>query len=225
MIDVDEIHDELPVIEDYGTRHPDEYAGAYVERTPPARVHVGFTGRLKEHRAELATEFPYRRWLSVFEARHSLRELEHARERLRLDHDFLRELGLRTGAFGLAVPENCIWIEVWRPEPHHGVALTERYGPCVKIIDVSEGRRVPVQVLDIRCIDQACLKIRYVTGGDREVSTADLWREGDVWMARLFAEVAPWVNVLERNRQVRELTVHVAAAEDSGGRGSPVTRG
>jgi len=211
VIDVDEIHDELPTVEAYGARHPDEYAGAYIEGSPPRRVRVGFTRRLVEHRAELLSEFPYGRWLSMFEARHSLRELQHARDRLRDDEPYLRQMGVH---FGLELADNCVWLEAWRPEPRHLAALAERYGTAVKIIHVTEGRRVSVEVLDVRGRDERSVSVRYVSGGDRLVSTAEVGRKGDDWVVQLFAEVAPWVNVLRRNRQVREMTIRLAEPED-----------
>lgn len=220
MIDVDEIHAELPAVVAYGARHPDEYAGAYVEHAPPGRVRVGFTARHEAHRAELAAELPHRRWLSVFEARHSLRELEQARRQLRADEGYLRDLGVLTGGHGVAVADNRVWVEVWRATPEQRAALAERYGSAVHLVDVTEGRRVPVEVLDVVPRDDRTLTIRYVTGGDRELSAVELSREGDGWRVQLFAEVAPWVSVLSRNRQVRETTVRLAARGDAGAPGS-----
>ena len=117
-----------PAVDDYGEkRAPDSYAGYYINFERGGSVRAGFTEDGARHLANLRRTFAYPNRLKAFRARHTIRELDAAYERVLMDLDRLDTLGVEVLGLSTSVEHNALETVASRPRRAKEI-LERRYG-------------------------------------------------------------------------------------------------
>lgn len=134
-VTMDEI---MPVIESYGTAHPDEWAGAYIDSAHGRAVAL-FTDRVAEHEDALRRLLRPHAPLDVLDATWTLRELEALQREITSQIPWLREQDYFFLGAGVDLKANTAFLEVSSADPDAERRLLEHFDGLGKLMITSDG--------------------------------------------------------------------------------------
>jgi hypothetical protein len=147
----------------YEHAHLPEFAGSWVEQSPP-RMHLAFTGDVDAHRSALLERLPDPDFLHVHAAERSEAELKALAERIWDDVEELENHGLHVLSTWLDPVGNVVVVDVVSTDAATAAAaLAERYGDGVRIDwqGPSLTRTFPVEWSHWDAVDARRLGVRY----------------------------------------------------------------
>lgn len=208
MLSVEAIHASRFDLEAYGKAHPAVYAGLVIDTGPPGAIHIGFTSELERHRQELLREFPYERWLDVFQAQWSLHHLAAQAVEIEDDQIELAKAGIDCGGLGIDILANRVWLEVAVRSPAAVESLAARYPASLQVIPVEERQRIPLEILEIhRGDDPRHLEVISVGSAGLPADEAVVEELEDEVRVGINALVAPWASSFKADRRTYRTTV------------------
>ena len=134
------LHEIATIGHAYGLRHPDDFAGDYIDQENHRYVFL-VSGRLEEHRAALIAELPFASPVVVELAESSLESLDVLRERVQRDEAFLRSIGARFIGLGVIEKDNVVELTVGSDDDSTEARILEHFGnpPRLRVRIVAGG--------------------------------------------------------------------------------------
>lgn len=128
----------MPVVESYGTAHPEEWAGAYVDNAHGRAVAL-FTDRVAEHEDVVRRMLRPHAPLDVLDATWTLRELEALQKEITSQIPWLREQDYYFLGAGVDLRANTVFLEVSSADPDAERTLIDHFDGSGKLMIVSDG--------------------------------------------------------------------------------------
>jgi hypothetical protein len=161
----DRIHSQLdvaPAIVSYGEKHPDEWAGTYIDRVTGAVI-VLFTGHAEAHRQALAALVaPGVATVEVRQVRWSTAQLDDLNRPIwaSTGQAWFKEIGVELRGGGASVIDNVVTVDVAVAAPDPGLAarIVEHFGGAewLKVeVNVIPALALPFGTLQIEVLDMA----------------------------------------------------------------------
>jgi hypothetical protein len=161
------VEDLGPILQDYGARHPDEFAGVYVDQERGGVLVVLFTGHLQEHGEAIAQLIRPGAAIELRQAPVSETDLNALMERVSGDEE-LRDLGVFVLEASADETRGIVEIGVSTERADVQGLVTGRYGPSVlvNVLDPTGAFLKPRGTIIGRVVDAAGNGVQGAVGGE-----------------------------------------------------------
>jgi hypothetical protein len=121
----------------YGERHPDEWAGAFIDQPSGGTFVALFTGNLDRHRLALFAGIWPKANLEIRQVKWSLAALDAFKERVEKDGAWLAALPADVRSLGVDIVGNRVTVDISSPIPTAPQLVLEHFGGDATLLNVT----------------------------------------------------------------------------------------